>query len=197
MTSLDSNIFDELVASDLDSFLSHRLLGTIPTIFEENRVSYMDWKQDLSRLLDVDSYSILFVGSAALGFSLNPHKAFKPFGHDSDVDIAVISARYFDAAWHFFRTLGSTRFRLPSYIQSSIKENLPRDVYWGMIATDRLLPYLPFGPAWVRALESMSRIDPTADRRLNLRLYRDIESLRSYQLRSLKIARDRLLAPTI
>jgi hypothetical protein len=56
------------------------------------------------------------------------------------------------------------------------------------------LPYLPFGREWLEALAMMTATDPKSGRRINLRLYRDIESFRTYHLRSVKDAQGRILA---
>jgi hypothetical protein len=67
-------------------------------------------------------------------------------------------------------------------------------VYYGAIATDKLLPYMPFGPAWVQATASLAAAVPISGREVNIRLYRDNESLAGYQTHSITKLRDRLLS---
>jgi len=72
-------------------------------------------------------------------------------------------------------------------------EHSTRFIYWGTIATDRLLGVLPFGSLWLPALSKMSRIAPTVGKNINLRIYADYDSLRTYQIRSVQQAREDVL----
>ena len=58
-----------------------------------------------------------FVGSAAIGCSLNPVKNFKPFDSASDVDVAVISNYHFTVAWRYLRTNGTRRLEVDTRTQ--------------------------------------------------------------------------------
>jgi hypothetical protein len=182
------------VATDLDRLLTHRLLETTPYLFGEDHAAYVDWRSELGALLGVDPHAIALVGSAALGVSLNPAKNLKPFDAASDVDVAVVSSFHFDVAWQYLRSLGARIYQLPYWVQLEITDRAPNYVYWGAIATDRILGHLPFGADWLVALAAMTNRDPTMGRKVNARLYRDLAGLRSYQLRGLRIARDRLVS---
>ena len=91
----------DLPAAD---FASRQLLDRVPWLFSD-RTLYIDWKAELAAELGVDPYMLLVVGSAAVGFSLNPYKRFAPFGQNSDIDVAVVSMRHFDDAWRWLRGL--------------------------------------------------------------------------------------------
>lgn len=43
---------------------------------------------------------VYLVGSAKLGFSINPKKRWLPFRNESDIDIAVVSERLFEIRWN-------------------------------------------------------------------------------------------------
>jgi hypothetical protein len=195
MGAVAATILTELQQSnDLDALLSQRIIEGVPQLFNGDADLYLSWRADLAGRLGVDPHVLKLVGGACLGASLNPNKGFKTFDPDSDVDVAVISARYFDEAWYYLRMMPVKRFySLTPRAQTAVKEHRTRYVYWGAIATDRILPYLPFGPTWFTALNQMAQREPTFGRAINIRLYRDIESLRLYQLRSFKDARRRLL----
>jgi hypothetical protein len=185
---------DLLTSADLARFFTHRVLDGVPFIFSGDRASYVEWRSELAEAIHVDAHGIVMVGSAAYGVSLGPGRNFAAFGSHSDVDVGVVSQHHFELAWRFFRNLGTAaRLRLPKKVQISFLEHAPRDVYFGVIATERFLPHLPFGPEWARTLAVMSARDPTKDRNVKVRLYRDVESLRAYQVRSLGLARRSLL----
>lgn len=43
---------------------------------------------------------VFLVGSAKLGFSIAPHKRYKPFNDESDLDLAIVSSELFKRVWH-------------------------------------------------------------------------------------------------
>ena len=63
-------------------------------------------------------------------------------------------------------------------------------VYWGTIATDKLLGVLPFGQSWMDATTMIATVPPTEGRDVKFRIYNDFESLRSFQELSARKARE-------
>jgi hypothetical protein len=167
-----------------------------PHLFGASRAAYLEWKSRLAADLGVSWFDVVLVGSAAVGCSLSPYKKFRPFSMDSDIDVAIMSPYYFDLAWRWMRRLGAERYRLPQPAQEWIKEHERRLVYWGAIATDQLLQYLPFGPDWVKKLATLTKEAPADGRTINVRLYRDHSSLESYLLDSVRKLRSTLESPT-
>ncbi|HEV7773879.1 MAG TPA: hypothetical protein VGO48_11400 [Conexibacter sp.] len=191
-----ATFLEELAAaSDLQHVVTDTLFSSVPYLFADDRALWSSWKSTLALGLDVDPHSVLLVGSSAVGVSLNPNKVFRPFDATSDIDVAVISTRHFEEAWHTLRSLGVRMLGLSRRVQTEIRQYAPNYVYWGVIATDRLLGVLDFGPSWQEALASMRQAEPTRDRRIRVRLYRDIGALRTYQLRALREARASLDDP--
>lgn len=171
-------------------FVSEYLFDRIPYLFANDRTGFVKWRTELAKDIEVDPACVSFVGSSAVGISLNPNKGFKAFDEKSDVDVAVISAFHFTVAWRFLRTHGHRRTHVDVRTRNAWNEHSTRFIYWGTIATDRLLGVLPFGLSWLSALNRMSRIAPTVGRDINLRIYTDHESLRTYQVQSVERARE-------
>jgi hypothetical protein len=73
-------------------------------------------------------------------------------------------------------------------------EHVKKFVYWGTLATDRLLGVLPFGLQWLQAISRVSAMEPARGRPMNLRIYMDYESLRSYQIQSVRSLRQQHVA---
>ena len=166
-----------------------------PHVFGASRAGYLQWKSRIATELGVSWLDVVLVGSAAVGYSLSPYKKFKPFSADSDIDVAIMSPHYFDLAWRWMRRLGAERYRLPQSAQEWVKEHEKRLVYWGAIATDQLLQYMPFGPDWVQKLAKLAQESPADGRTINVRLYRDHSSLESYLLDSVRKLRSTLASP--
>lgn len=156
---------------------------------------FRTWRRNLSLGINVDPSEIIVTGSAAVGFSLSPTKRLKPFDSKSDVDVAIISDRYFSEAWHHLRSIDLTLAPLTPAQRTAVIDHQKRYVYWGCIATDRLLPILPFAKAWMAARSRLAATEPTLEREINFRIYKDFRALRSYQLRGLQRLRLTLLDP--
>ena len=95
--------------------------------------------------IGVDSKAIVLTGSASVGFSLNPDNNLRAFTDTSDIDVAIISQHYFDISWHFLRNVGTKRYGYNRKQKDAIDDHRNRLIYWGTIATDRILQILPFG----------------------------------------------------
>lgn len=121
---------------------------------------------------------------------MNPSKNFKPFDENSDVDVAVVSPHHFALGWRYLRMNGARRLRVDTRTRIAWDEHVKRYIYWGTIATDRLLGVLPFGLEWLQAITTMAQQQPTLGRAVNLRIYADYDSLRAYHIQGVRSLRD-------
>jgi hypothetical protein len=173
-------------------FLEEHIFDRVPHVFDTDRALFVSWKRALAEAIEVDPACLTVVGGAAVGNSLSPGKNFKAFDDGSDVDVAVVSHYHFTVAWRYLRTNSVRRMRLDERTRIAWDDHVKRYIYWGTIATDKLLGVLPFGMQWLKARTGMSSIDPTKGRAVNFRIYADFEALRSYQMMSIKTLRDSL-----
>jgi hypothetical protein len=187
-------IITEGIINEPSSFFASKwIVERIPFLFNSDLDAYIDWKEKLSLLIGVDSKSIVVIGSAAVGISLNPDKNFKEFDSNSDIDVAVISTHHFDIGWHTLRNLGTRIHRLKVRERTSVEDHKNRLIYFGAIATDRIIQLMPFGAVWLDAIDQMRKIEPTIDREINFRIYKDFEALRAYQTYNINKIKDMLL----
>jgi hypothetical protein len=146
----------------------------------------------LGTLIGVDACNICLTGSSCVGISLNPRKGLATFHDHSDIDVAIVSDYYFDVSWRHLRTI-----RLGDAIdgaeREALKSHQTRYVYWGTIATDRILRVLPFAGEWTIAMSKMQAETPTEGRDINFRIYKDYDALRSYQQRGVEQLKTELL----
>lgn len=175
------------------TFASKYIFEPVPYVFDEDMDSYIAWKGTLGDQIDVDPRAIAVIGSAGVGISLNPDKGLKAFDPSSDIDVAVVSFHHFDVAWRSLRSMSSAAlFKLNRRQRSSYRAHEMKYIYWGTVATDRLLEFLPFAQSWVPGLSHMASLSPTQGRDIKARIYRDFESLRAYQLSSVEQARSQV-----
>lgn len=180
---------------DLEDLLNELLFEQVPFIFTQSWSLFRTWRRELGLAVNVDPSEIIVVGSAATGQSLSPIKAFKAFDQESDVDVAIVSDHFFSEAWHHLRSVDLTLDALTPTQRAAIVDHQKRYIYWGCIATDRILSLMPFAIRWVAARSNLAAMPPTSDRDINFRIYKDFRALRSYQLRGLKRLRAALLDP--
>jgi hypothetical protein len=186
-------VMSAIEALSAADFISQYLFDRVPHVFGDERRSFLLWKSALAKAIEVDPACITLVGSSAVGVSLSPSKGFKPFDSGSDVDVGVVSHYHFTVAWRFLRTQGHRRTHVDYKTRAAWDEHVKRYIYWGTIATDRLLGILPFGRQWLGALTTMAQVSPTVGRNINLRIYSDYESLRAYQILAAQLAREDIL----
>lgn len=187
----DEIIYD-LRSLEPQSFVARHIFDRVPFAFGTDQAGYLDWRSLAAVQLGVDPAELTIVGSAAIGLSLNPQKNFKLFDMKSDIDIAVVSPYHFQVAWRFFRRNSTLRARLNNKERAAWDDHRQRLIYWGAVATDRLLARLPFGREWRTALDNIENASPTSNA-VNVRIYNDYDSLRQYQINSVRLRRDEIL----
>ena len=185
MDSIRQQFLAALKRDATDLLASVWILNRIPYPFNDNLIDYARWRHDLAKDLTVDPSAVLITGSAAFGVSLNPNKNYRAFDEHSDIDVAVVSDFHFTEGWRTLRNLGSKRHGLPQRSKQAVEDHVQRLIYWGTIATDRILSLLPYGVQWQTALARAAERKPTIGRTINIRVYRDFDSLRAYQVSNL------------
>lgn len=176
------------LGQEVDYFVTARLFDGTPAVWP-HELSYVQWRHRVATALGVDPMAVQLVGSARLGYSMNPRKNFRKFHEGSDLDIAVISPELFDRAW------GELREIIEDKSFSRKKNYLRKLVFEECIALDIVLPRLSFGERWSRSRDLFVQDLGSTFRNceVNYRLYRNHGSLRNYQVRSVNIAHDRAI----
>lgn len=189
---------DLLQAEPLDEWIDEHFLRSDPAAFGSG--GFRPVVAQVARLLDVDANGIYCVGSGAIGVSINPgksgHGALKKFDADSDIDLAIISEVHFEAAWRDLRRAASPLLR--SEMENELEEALDwqrKRFFDGIILANKVLPYLSFGPAWLPAIARVEEdIALLLDRSvpLNVWIFRDYWSLRTYVTKGALLCRERV-----
>lgn len=184
-------IKNDILSISPDVFVSKWIMESTPRIFKEDEMGYYAWKHQLASGIQVDARDIIITGSACLGYSLNPSKNFKKFNEYSDIDVGIISNYYFDIAWHELRN--QQYYKLDRDMKRALEEHKNRLIYWGTIATDKILPILSFGKDWNKRISNLQKMSPIDNRDINFRIYKDNKSFRDYQINSIKECQFKIL----
>lgn len=191
-TEFTESIREAIRAQSPDVVVAEHVLERVPHIFRNDWALYRSWRGQLASRVQVDPCDISIIGSACVGASLSPQKGVAAFSERSDVDVAVISPYHFDVAWRTLRAFALADARTPRERQAVINHR-NNYIYWGCIAIDKILRIMPFAKEWAIASSHMRGVDPTAGRDVKFRIYRDFDSLRSYQTQSVKLLRAELM----
>ncbi len=189
MSELRDTIVKEVTERPPAEFVADHLFDRVPHAFKD-RAEYILWKRQLAVGLDVDPSDLTVVGSGATGISLSPYKDFREFDDESDIDVAVVSYHHFTSGWRYLRSNPHVRAKLEPKARAAWDDHRTRLIFWGTLATDHLLGLMPFGAAWMNAVQSVSLDGPTKGKEINLRIYADYVSLRAYQIMSVSKLRD-------
>src|SRR5712691_9978353 len=108
----------------VDEFRAALLTGPLPDIARENLVNdevpyafrsrpthYASLKQHVADGLGVTRDEVLVIGSAKIGFSLNPNSYFRAFSATSDIDVLIVDAQWFDTLWVLLLTWHYERWK--------------------------------------------------------------------------------------
>ena len=60
---------------------------------------YFDLRSEMASHFKIHPNEVLVIGSAKLGFSIAPHKRYRPFSDQSDIDVVMVSPFLFDKIW--------------------------------------------------------------------------------------------------
>lgn len=172
----------ELVKQELESsttsiFITKWILEHTPYVFEDYETEYISWRHEIAEKLRIDARDIIITGSASLGFSLNPNKNFKSFDKKSDIDISIISHHYFDVAWHDLIHLSPAG--ISPKMKTALEDHRKRLIYWGTVATDKILPLLSFGGEWDRIIKTCQLPEPLVDHEINFRIYKESQKMKA------------------
>lgn len=154
----------------------------------------------VSRELGVEANGVYCIGSGAVGLSMNPNKVLgadlKQFNDSSDLDIALISELHFETAWRDLRqAVAPTLTEIHPLIVEHLKWQRKR-FFDGAILAQKLLPTFSFGNTWIpSAVRLRELVSTLLDREveMNLWIYRDYWSLRSYVASSIIRCRQKVI----
>jgi len=65
-----------------------------------NDDQYLELRSDVAKQFSVHPNEVLVVGSAKLGFSTAPHKRYRVFNDNSDIDVVIVNSKLFDDIWY-------------------------------------------------------------------------------------------------
>jgi hypothetical protein len=169
---------EDLENGDLHDVIQKHITTGNPVAIDDS--IYFLLRRMVAHEFFVHPSAVILVGSCRTGFSLKPNKRYLPVAPDSDVDIAIIEPRLFDAYWdNVFDLTRKDR----GWANSHIGRRFTLDLFNGWI-TPRKLPNLPRfsdGRRWAEFFDALTARRTCGIREIKARLYRSWERLEAYQ----------------
>lgn len=153
-----------------------------------NNDKYFLLRSEISEQFGVHPNEVFVVGSAKLGFSIAPHKLFRHFGNESDIDIAIISTELFSRIWadvHAFQADGGFWEK---------KEKFSQYLFDGWIRPDCLPPATRFAycKEWWKFFEKLSNNGKYGPYKIAAGIYHSWYFFEAYSSRAVNICMRRL-----
>lgn len=162
--------------------LSNILEGT-PLMWPSS-VDYAEWRHNMADGLGVPAPSVIVVGSARLGYSLNPKQAFRDFGENSDIDVAIVDQNVFEETW-----------REINYITNKGDMSESDEIFYRKLISrkqilmrSKVLSKMSYGERWLKqrgkSIESLG--ERFYGNNITFKIYRDHESILNYHISNVR-----------
>lgn len=128
-----------LVSRQLEAIVREYVFQGPAFVFGDRPSAMALLRQHLRANLTVKEENVVIVGSAKIGFSLNPDNFPRLFSEESDIDVLIVDERLFDRVWltllrwqHPRRIMGLDR---PYHEWARVRR---KEIYWGWFMPDKI-----------------------------------------------------------
>jgi hypothetical protein len=193
-----------LVTRPLEDVARDCVFQGSPFVFRHHPEALQTLRTHLCAELAVPEESVVIVGSAKIGFSLNPDTFPRRFSNESDIDVLIVDQGLFDKVW-----LTLLKWQYPRRIKGLDRPDAEwarerrKEVYWGWFVPDKiryeglslpdvLKPLRDISTRWFNAFRGLGQYAALATRNVSGRLYRTWEHALLYHVDGLSQIRERL-----
>jgi hypothetical protein len=197
---------ETLLKSPLEVMAEQHIFTGMPYVFRDEPASNDLLVEHLCEAMGVSDQNIVVVGSAKIGFSLNPDNFPREFSDTSDIDIVVVSEELFDRVWMILLEWHYPRRNMPlGRVEGGWMRSRRGDIYWGWLVPDEihyeglsfphvLKPLRDISTKWFNTFQSLSLYPEFAAHRVSGRLYRTWDHAIRYHTDGLRQIRDAIVA---
>ena len=193
-----------VLSTPLSSVVQQYIFQGMPYVFREKPEALNLLTEHLGAAMQLSEQNIVIVGSAKVGFSLNPDNFPRRFSDVSDIDVIVVSETLFNRIWmtllewHYPRRLLNLGRAENEWVRLRRK-----DIYWGWLVPTQiryeglsfpsiLKPLRDISAQWFNAFQGLSLYPEFAARSVSGRLYRTWDHALRYHMEGLHQIRERI-----
>lgn len=164
----------------LDIARRHIIFGECAIL---NQKEYFNLRSSIADNFKIHPNQVLVVGSSKLGFSIAPQKRYKHFSTDSDIDVVIVSEKFFDTCWE---ELYNYEYQ-GGYWEKS--KELKNYLFQGWVRPDKYPPDkdFDFGKKWWAFFNHMSASRQFGGARVRGAVYRNWKFLEHYQKKAIDL----------
>jgi hypothetical protein len=191
-----------LLEKELEKVVAEYIFTGVPYVFRDWKEGFETLRSHLCDNLGIRrKENVEVVGSARVGFCLDPDSFGRGFSEKSDIDVVVVDEKLFDEMWKILLNWNyPKRFRLIGNDHKWAKERM-EDLYWGWFRPDKiryaglsfpdaLKPLRDISALWFNAFKSISQVKGFASLEVSGRLYRTWEHVIMYHVDGLRKIRE-------
>ncbi len=191
-----------LLNTDLSQVVQDHIFQGTPYIFHDSPKVLAILKRHLCDAFDLSESNVIVVGSAKMGFSLNPGNFPRQFSEASDIDVLIVDQVLFDKIWMILLDWRyPLRLTTLGKVLGEWDRNRRREIYYGWLVPsdikydglslpESLKPLRDISTKWFNTFQSLSQYPEFASRNISGRLYRTWEHALRYHLEGLRQIRD-------
>jgi hypothetical protein len=139
-----------------EEIVQYLLFDEIPYCFKNNMNMYKEFRSNVCNKLSIHQQDFTIVGSAKVGFSLNPSKIGVEFNEASDIDIVLVSNEMFEYLWNKLVEYRKSEFyNLNENHKKRFKE-LQNIIFYGQIRMDKLSNSFDYAKNWWEIFNALS-----------------------------------------
>lgn len=177
---------EELKGMSASELVQKKLIFGECQILDKER--YFLLRLKVARNFNVHPNEVLVVGSAKLGFSIAPHKKYRHFGNESDIDVVIVSEKLFSSIWTGVYSAWKDKVIWESEIE------FKKYLFQGWIRPDKLPPSNKFDIAkkWWEFFREITYTNEFGPYKITGALYKDWEFLEGYQNFAVQYCKDEI-----
>ena len=169
--------FQERLVENAPNYIVQRdiIFGSCAVIDNDQ---YLSLRSEVAKKFRVHPNDVLVVGSAKLGFSIAPHKRYRHFGDESDIDVVIVKSELFDDVWHSVYKAWMSKVYWPDEF------NFQKYLFRGWIRPD----YFPATPSvkiakdWWEYFRSLTYSRSYGPYKLSGAIYKSWDYVEQYQM---------------
>lgn len=170
---------EELKIKNIYRVVREHILSGDPVCFKGNKETLWNLKERVSTEFGLNIKSIEIVGSAKLGFSLNPNRMGQIFNKNSDIDLLIVSSRLFDFSWYELLKLDFQYYHLSEKEKGFLNECY-ETIHRGYISPERIPKKSKFSGNFWSFFNSMSTMSEFENRKIRARIFKSWDFAEKY-----------------
>lgn len=176
----------DLRSSKPEEVVQKYLFDRSPYYFADNPQHYIDFRKVICEQFKIHLQNFAIVGSAKVGFSLNPTKFGEVFSESSDVDVVLVSEELFQRLWIDLIRFQQDEFAYLPYECRKRFNELQYILFWGQVRMDKLPNKFTAAKEWWEFFNRLSKDTRFGPRRVRAMIFKTWKHVSFYYEKNIR-----------